>query len=554
MALALVIGLGQSGLAMARWLARAGWTVRVADTRAQPPMLGALRDALPQAQFVAGPLGAVPGAAPGAAPEALLEGVDLVAVSPGLAPRAEPLRTLLAAAAERALDVVGEIELFARALADLLRERAYAPQLIGVTGTNGKTTTVRMAGAMLSRWGRSVVVAGNISPSALDALRAADETGQLPDFWVLELSSFQLAGARSLVCTAAAVLNITEDHLDWHEDFDDYAASKARIFAPSTLRVVNRDDPRTRALALAGGSAAASSTSFGAAAPGAPGQYGLVQEGGLTWLAWAPMQESALARRPSRSRAAGASDAPAQASAGNPAGNPAGTLAGTLAGTPAGSAAGTPADALAGAAASLTIERLMPVDALAVRGTHNAMNALAALALVRAVGCPLAPALHALGQYAGEPHRTQTVATIGGVAYVDDSKGTNVGATLAAVRGLAGAADPASGDARRIVLILGGDGKGQSFAPLAEAVAAHVRAVLLIGRDGPLIGAALADCGVPLHPAADLTAAVHAAAGLARPGDTVLLSPACASFDAFRDYAHRAQVFADAVGALEGHA
>jgi len=498
---ALVLGLGESGLAMARWLAREDREVWVADTRAQPPLLAALLAQLPQARFFPGPFD-----------PALLEGVALLALSPGLSPHEEPLRALLADAAGRQLEITGEIGLFAHALEQLRGARGYAPGIVGITGTNGKTTTTRMVGKMIERSGRSVCVAGNISPSALDALRAAVEAAGLPDFWVLELSSFQLAMAGSLACTAAAVLNITPDHLDWHGSMQDYAASKARIFGPATVRVVCRDDPVAMALGAKEGGGA----SFGAGAPERPGQFGLIRAGGLLWLACTDEAEAPRRRRRAR---------------------------------PAAGAPGLAPDPIApaiDAADPVPVHRLMPVDALALRGTHNALNALAALALARAIGVPMAPALRALGEFRGEPHRTQTVARIGGVEYVDDSKGTNVGATVAALHGLAGAA--AAG--RRILVILGGDGKGQSFEPLAAAVAAHARAVLLIGRDAPAIARALAGTGVPVHPCVDLRSAVHAAACLAQAGDIVLLSPACASFDAFRNYTHRAQVFVDAVGEL----
>ena len=485
---ALILGLGESGLAMARWLAGTSWQLRVADTRAQPPMLEQLRVHVPQAQFVAG-----------AFDIEQLDGIDLLAVSPGLSPRTDPVRSLLTAAEQRAIDIVGEIELFAQALEQLRRERGYAPVVVGVTGTNGKTTTVRMVAKMIERWGRSAVVAGNISPSALDALRGALETKRLPEFWVLELSSFQLATTKSLACTAAAVLNVTQDHLDWHESLDDYAASKAKIFAPATYFVVNRDDPVTRPMRSEQGRG----TSFGEAAPEEAGEFGLVREAGLTWLACT--DEEVAARRRRR--------------------------------------AGADVGAAPLLAEPRPVHRLMPVEALAMRGTHNAMNALAALALYRAVGGPLAPGLRALSEFQTEPHRTQTVARVNGVEYVDDSKGTNVGATVAALRGLS---DGLVG-ARRIVVILGGDGKGQAFEPLAQAVRAHARAVLLIGKDATRIGQALQGVDVPIRFAADLPAAVHAAAEMAQPGDIVLLSPACASFDAFRNYAHRAEVFVAAV-------
>jgi UDP-N-acetylmuramoylalanine--D-glutamate ligase len=189
------------------------------------------------------------------------------------------------------------------------------------------------------------------------------------------------------------------------------------------------------------------------------------------------------------------------------------------------------------------MQRLMPAEALRIRGRHNASNALAALALATAAGAPLAPMLHALRDYRGEPHRVEPVAIVREVEYFDDSKGTNVGATLAAINGL--------GAERKLVVILGGDGKGQDFSPLAAAVARHVRAVALIGRDAPALRQALAGAQVRMHDAATLPDAVRWCATQAQPGDAVVLSPACASLDMFKDYAHRAQVFVDTVRELQ---
>jgi UDP-N-acetylmuramoylalanine--D-glutamate ligase len=488
-ALALVLGLGDSGLAIARWLDRTGWRVRVADTRAVPPQLEALRAALPQAEFRSGEFDAV-----------LLDDVRLVALSPGLSPTHSAAAGLVAAALRQRIEVVGEIELFARELARLKSERGYAPKVLGVTGTNGKTTTTRLTGLLIERCGRSVAVAGNIAPAALDELAARLDAGNLPDVWVLELSSFQLQTTASLVCDAAALLNITQDHLDWHGTMEAYAAAKERIFAPSTVRVLNRDDARVAA--LTGRKAAV--VTFGADAPAQAGAYGLVHDAGMTWLAWA--EDISL---PARRRRV-AADMPA-------------------------------------AAPELHVHRLMPADALRLRGRHNALNALAALALARAIGAPLAPMLHALREYAGEPHRVERVAVLGGVEYYDDSKGTNVGATAAALDGL-------GAEGRKLVVILGGDGKGQDFAPLAAPVARHARAAVLIGRDAARIRACLVATPAVLIDAGSLEQAVHLAAQAAQPGDAVLLSPACASFDMFRDYRHRAAVFVEAVRELAAEA
>lgn len=480
---ALVLGLGESGLAMAHWLARAGARVRVADTRIEPARLPALRAAAPDAEFVAGDFTA-----------ALLDGIDFVAVSPGLAPDRE-LAAIGPAARERGIPVWGEIELFAQALAQLREQQGYAPKVIAITGTNGKTTVTSMTGLLCRRAGLSTRVAGNISPAALDVLRECVDANDLPQAWVLELSSFQLHTTFSLRADAATVLNLTQDHLDWHGSMDAYAADKARIFGADTVRVLNRDDARVMRMAAAD----APAFTFGTGEPAAPDSFGLVEERGVLWLASATAGEQVEKKRKKH-------EAPEPV--------------------------------------EVTVARLMPFEALKIRGLHNAANALAALALCRACGLALAPLLHGLREYAGEPHRVELVATIDGVDYYDDSKGTNVGATVAALQGLGKAF---AGAEQQILLIAGGDGKGQDFAPLAAPVSSYVRAALLIGRDAPAVRAAIEPTGVPAFDLEDLPQAVRRAAGLARPGDAVLLSPACASLDMFTNYAHRAQVFVDAV-------
>ncbi|MDF3034869.1 MAG: UDP-N-acetylmuramoyl-L-alanine--D-glutamate ligase [Paucimonas sp.] len=479
----LVLGLGESGLAMARWLKRGGAHLRVADTREAPERFAALREHAADAEFIGGAFDA-----------ALLEGIDFVAVSPGLAPNRE-LAAILPAAAEKNIPVWGEIELFAQALAALKEERAYAPKVVAITGTNGKTTVTSLTGLLCRRAGLTVQVAGNISPAALDVLRDALDNDSLPQAWVLELSSFQLHTTYSLQADAATVLNITQDHLDWHGDMESYAEAKARIFGAHTIRVLNRDDARVMQMA----SPLAAVVTFGADAPDQPDCLGLANENGMQWLMLATSEDDGGAKKRRRKESQ--------------------------------------------EEAELLFSRLMPSDALKIRGRHNAMNALAALALCRAVGLPLAPLLHGLREYAGEPHRVELIATISGVEYYDDSKGTNVGATVAALNGL-GANFNGSG---RIVLIAGGDGKGQEFAPLAEPVAKYVRAVVLIGKDAQAIRESLQQANVELLDCATLEEAVRRAAETAQAGDVVLLSPACASLDMFRNYAHRAQVFADEV-------
>jgi UDP-N-acetylmuramoylalanine--D-glutamate ligase len=469
----LVLGLGESGLAMTRWCARHGCRLRVADTRATPPNLSELAIHNIDAEFVGGAF----------TPALLDGGVEIVAISPGLSPLADDLRPLIAAAQERGVPVWGELELFAQALKSLAAN-GYQPKVIAITGTNGKTTTTALTGLLCERAGKSVAVAGNISPAMLDKLSDAIDNTALPDVWVLELSSFQLETAYTFAPDAAAVLNITQDHLDWHGGLDAYAAAKGRIFGAQTARVLNRNDARAMKLATQ------STVTFGLNEPERLGDYGMLRENGIVWLVQAHDRD--LTDEPVRRRKNEAAAEP-----------------------------------------NLFSKLLMPVDALHIRGLHNAANALAAMALARAIDLPLAALLHGLREYKGEPHRVEQIAQIEGIDFVDDSKGTNVGATVAALDGLA----------QKSVLIAGGDGKGQDFTPLAAPVARWCRAVMLIGRDAPRIREALHETGVALHDHASLEAATRAAAQLARPGDAVLLSPACASFDMFKNYAHRADVF-----------
>lgn len=484
--IALVLGLGESGLAMAHWLARRGALLRVADTRPVPERLPLLREQLPGTQFIAGPFNA-----------ALLDGVDFVCASPGLGPNKE-LAEIIPAAAARGIPVWGEIELFAQALQWLKEERAYAPKVIAITGTNGKTTVTSLTGQLCERAGLSVRVAGNISPAALDVLREVMDNDELPQAWVLELSSFQLHTTYSLQADAATVLNVTQDHLDWHGSMQAYAGDKQRIFGDETVRVLNRDDKWTMAMANPTGD----NVTFGTDAPELAHSFGLVNERGVYWLATAEPSEDA--EPPKRRKKNDPPPAPVEC----------------------------------------TTKKLMPADALQIRGTHNASNALAALALCRAIGLPFAPLLHGLREYKGQPHRVELVASINGVDYYDDSKGTNVGATVAALVGLG---QSFAGGAQKLVLIAGGDGKGQEFDPLADPVRRFVRAVVLIGRDAPAIRGALEATGVKLEDCATLEEATQRASAIAHAGDAVLLSPACASLDMFRNYAHRAQVFIDTV-------
>jgi UDP-N-acetylmuramoylalanine--D-glutamate ligase len=572
----LILGLGISGLSMARWCVRHGARVTVADTRETPPSLVALRAECPTAVFVAG-----------AFDETLLarSSWNLIARSPGLPPeQLAPARTWALA---HDVAFVGELDLFAQALCDLsLRELLpYRPKVLAITGTNGKTTVTSLTGLLLQRAGLRVAVAGNIGPALLNVLSAAldaeregeaqdaaraaadtqtavpevttvdtpdvvpapddidmtdepegldateasaDEDGpiqlvppappepeppHLPQAWVLELSSFQLDGTAGgpwdRVPTAATVLNISEDHIDWHGSMAAYAQAKAAVFGAQALMLLNREDPRVASMTpglvtvKVGGRNRQQPvrpwTSFGLDTPARAGEWGIESVNGMEWL----VRALALDETRQRGRAQDADE-------------------------------------------EVYFQRMMPVDALRIRGRHNAANALAALSLATSTGAPLAPMLHGLREYRGEPHRVEPIGILDEVEYFDDSKGTNVGATLAAIRGL--------GADRRLVVILGGDGKGQDFGPLAEPLARHARAVVLIGRDAPRIRAQVSEtlqqADVPMVDAATLPEAVVLSSQQAKAGDAVLMSPACASLDMFRDYKHRADVFIDAVRTL----
>jgi UDP-N-acetylmuramoylalanine--D-glutamate ligase len=437
---------------MARWLSRRGALVSVADTRAEPPHARTLAAESPHMSVVTG-----------AYRHASFDAADVIAISPGV-DRREPL---IAKALERGVPVVGDVELFAQALpASAAARGARTPQVLAITGSNGKSTVTAMTGDACKAAGRTAVVAGNIGLPVLDAL-AEIESGAagVPDIFVLELSSFQLESTASLSPAAAAVLNLSEDHLDRYDGLHDYAAAKARIFEGATVQVVNRDDAWTTRMARRG----VDTISFGLDAPPGDEDWGLLS--------------SSLTR--------------GQVS-------------------------------------------VMPLADLPVAGLHNAANALAALALGRAIGLDVNLMAQGLRSFRGLPHRLEKVGERGGITFFDDSKGTNVGATVAALNGMTSP----------VVLIAGGDGKGQDFSPLAAAVSARARAVVLIGRDGEAISRVLKGSAVPLLHAASMEEAVEAAYRAGKPGDAVLLSPACASFDMFRSYVHRGEVFSDAVRAL----
>ena len=442
MSTSVVVGLGKTGASCVRYLARRGIPTAVTDSRRDPPGLAELGGL---AQGLDMRLGGFD--------VSLLDDASQVLMSPGV-----PLDAPIASAARaRGIEVLGDIELFARAV--------RAP-VIGITGTNGKSTVTSLVAAMAQAAGRRVLAGGNLGKPALDLLEEP-----LPDLYVLELSSFQLETTSSLALKAAVVLNVTADHMDRYASIADYARAKERIFAQAATVVLNVDDPQVASMReRVEARRTARIVTFS------------IEHGGADF---------ALAERESRTFLARRG------------------------------------------------EPVLEMSRMRIGGSHNAANALAALALGEAAGLPLPAMLGALETFPGLKHRSEWVADIAGVRYVDDSKGTNVGATLAAVAGMPGP----------LVLIAGGEGKGQDFAPLAAGFRGKVRHTVLIGRDAAAIEGVLE--GVcPTSRAATLPAAVEAAAAAARRGDTVLLSPACASLDMFRDYSHRGEVFAAAVRAL----
>ena len=506
----LILGLGESGVAMAKWCLRNGASVRLVDTRDQSKFTDKQNAWLDELKFAG--LGDIQF---GPLTDELLVDIDVIGISPGLSPLQEPIESFLVKARKSRVDVWSEIEFFARAIAALermalARDSSYASTVLAITGTNGKTTTTALTGQLCERAGKKVAVAGNISPAALDKLMSclneSDQLEDMPEIWVLELSSFQLVYTSTLNANAATVLNLSQDHLDWHGDMSSYADAKAKIFGNDTVCILNRDDPLVMGLLSEDQKAERSIVTFGANKPDEQGAFGIehdLRAGGIDWLVWAELDED-IEPKPKRRRknAAVAEDEP------------------------------------------LRLKRLIPADALRIRGRHNALNALAALALARAAKLPMNILLHGLRDYHGEPHRVQSIAIVNDVEYIDDSKGTNVGATVAALNGLGN-----SESGKRIWLIAGGDGKSQDFSPLREPALRFVKGAFLIGQDAEKIAEALGE-QVLCTNAGTLHAAVQAAAAQAQSGDLVLLSPACASFDQFQNYIERAQVFASEVEEL----
>ncbi len=452
----LVLGMGVTGLSMTKWLLRQEATLRVADSRLAPPCLEAVRKIIPAKQICQGKFD-----------PKLLEDVAFVAISPGV-PLSDPL---VQQAKNHGVPVLGDISLFIEAF---VQNDTPEPKILAITGSNGKTTVTAMVGAMLAKSGWDVETAGNIGPAVLDAFMQRIDAGKLPQAWILEMSSFQLEIVQNLNADVAAVLNLSEDHLDRYVDMHAYAIAKARIFqrdvSGDAVQILNRDDPGVCAMALAD----RKQILFGLGEPASEMDFGLLCDGNDIWLAQGKTC-------------------------------------------------------------------LMKTSELVVTGLHNAINALAALAICRAMALPYEPLLQALREFRGLPHRMEKVAAFNGVTFYDDSKSTNVGATVAALNGMK----------QNVVLIAGGDGKGQDFSPLRNPVAASARAVILIGRDAEKIALAIKNCGVPLHFSTTMQEAMQTSFLLAQTGDVVLLSPGCASFDMFRNYIHRAEVFIAAVREIE---
>lgn len=435
----LIVGLGRTGLSVARYLSRQGTPVAIVDSQEAPPALDELRAGLPVdvALFLGG-----------FHPE-VFERAELIVVSPGV-----PLSTApIVEARNRGIPVIGDIELFARA--------ARAP-VIAITGSNGKSTVTTLLGAMARQAGIEVRTGGNIGTPALDLIAETE-----PDLYVLELSSFQLESTSSLRPAAAVILNISADHMDRYPDLETYSAAKQGIYRQAAVQVVNADDPLAAALA----DPQRAQVRFTRGVP-APGEYGICLEQDIPWIACGE-------------------------------------------------------------------QPILAVSEIALRGTHNVLNALAALALGEVVGLPRQAMVATLREFRGLPHRMELIIKRRGVRWYNDSKGTNVGATLAAIEGVAG----------RVVLIAGGDAKGADLTPLSAALRDKGRAAVLLGKDAPRLQELLEEV-LPVERVADMTAAVSRAAELARPGDCVLLSPACASTDMYRDYQERGMVFSAAVREL----
>ncbi len=448
----LVLGLGETGLSVLRWLATKGAVMSAADSRDNPPNIEELHRNMPQVAIYTGQF-----------KQALLLDAELIVISPGVA-LSEPA---VQAAIKQGIPVIGDVELFAQ-------YRPKNAKVIGITGSNGKTTVTTLVGEICKAAGLSTIVAGNIGLPVLDALNM-----DVPDIYVLELSSFQLETTINLHLDAAAVLNVCEDHMDRYDSIADYAAAKVRLLKHTKIAVLNRDDATSLAMRTE------NSVTFGLNQAPTMHDFGLIICEGNQYMTSGK-------------------------------------------------------------------RKLCKTSELTIAGQHNVANALAAAALCSAVGVEKETITLAIRAFKGLPHRVEWIANIDEVDYYDDSKGTNVGATCAALAGMT-KNENGHNQPQKVVLIAGGDGKGQDFSPLTVAVQANARAVVLIGRDAPLIESVLLSTNVPLYHAVDLPEAVNIAKKIAQKGDAVLLSPACASFDMFNNYVHRAEVFVAAVNQLQAN-
>lgn len=440
----LVVGLGETGFSVARWLLRQGASIRVVDSRLAPPNAERLRQLNSDIPVRFGDWN-----------EEDFKWGDIWVVSPGV-PLSEPI---IQSGFLWGKKITGDVGLFY----DLVRAWPIPPHLLAITGSNGKSTVTAMTSAILAKAGRKQACIGNIGVPVLDILE------QDPcEFYVLELSSFQLETSPTMNLDGACITNISEDHLDRYASMDLYIKAKEKIYAGEVgCRVVNRGDKRCCSYIQA------NSVTFGCDEPSKASDWGLARIQDRLWIVRGSQQ-------------------------------------------------------------------VLDTATLLVQGLHHYENVMVALALTQAVGIDLKQAVVAMQEFRGLPHRVEPVAEVAGVLYLDDSKGTNVGSTVAALKGAV----------RPCVVILGGDGKGQDFMPLRSAVMEHTKGVILIGRDAPLIAQVLHSFE-PLSWAETLEDAVQQAAKWAVSGDQVLLSPACASFDMFRNYEHRAEVFRKAVLGLQ---
>jgi UDP-N-acetylmuramoylalanine--D-glutamate ligase len=442
----LVAGLGISGQAVLRHLAQStAHTIYAFDSRSQLE-LSVLQAQFPNVAFARGEL-----------PDAWREATDLLVLSPGLDPRVDWIQDFY----QRGIEVVGEIELFCRALKP-------NQKVIAITGSNGKSTVTTLVGELLAEAGISCRVGGNLGTPALDLL--SDDS----DVYVLELSSFQLETTESLKAISATILNISPDHLDRYDSIDDYISAKAKIYQMTQLAVVNRDDDIARAQCPA----EVKQTSFGLSLPTQAGDFGILQ---------AEQGYQLIEKR---------------------------------------------------------LDAFVPwfaTEALQLSGRHHWANVLSALALCQPFALSQEVVHRVLSRFTGLAHRTQRVAEKHGVWWVNDSKGTNIGATLSALNSI--------GVDAPVILLAGGQGKGQDFSALAEPLQRYAKALIVFGEDGQQIASEVAG-SVTIHQVTHLAEAVTLANQLAVSGDVVLLSPACASFDQFKNYADRGDQFAQSVANL----